>query len=126
VCLALCLLIVLFLLLLAVSFLCLVILIIGTLSNKVTSLTAFEAGALSPCFVLVGVLLASFKCGLEALDDKRHLILVEARSLDLCQVEARRRVVDRLEHRPHIEPPSPSYARLQTFQGSPRVSSLCT
>jgi hypothetical protein len=35
-------------------------------------------------FVLVGVLLASFKRGLEALDDKRHLILVEASSLDLC------------------------------------------
>ena len=52
--LALCLLVVLFLLLLAVSFLCLVILIIGTLSNKVTSLTAFEGGAISPCFVLVG------------------------------------------------------------------------
>jgi hypothetical protein len=65
------------------SFLSLVISIIGTLSNKMTSLTAFEAGALSPCFVLVGVLLASFKCGLEALDDKRHLIFVEAGSLHL-------------------------------------------
>jgi hypothetical protein len=52
--LALRLLVVLFLFILAVSFLCLVILIIETLSNKVTSLTAFEAGALSPCFVLVG------------------------------------------------------------------------
>jgi hypothetical protein len=30
------------------------------LSYEMTSLTAFEAGALSPCFVLVGVLLASF------------------------------------------------------------------
>jgi hypothetical protein len=59
------------------SSLCLVIFIIGTLSNKITSLTTFEAGALSPCFVLVGVLLTSFKRGLEALDDKRHLIFIE-------------------------------------------------
>jgi hypothetical protein len=51
---ALRLLVVLLLLLFAVSFLCLVILIIGTLSNKVTILTAFKVGALSPCFVLVG------------------------------------------------------------------------
>jgi hypothetical protein len=62
------------------SFFHLVIFIIGTLSNKMTSLTAFEAGALSPCFVLIGVLLAFFQCGLEALDDKRHLIFVEARA----------------------------------------------
>jgi hypothetical protein len=41
-------------------FLPLVIFIIGTLSNKMTSLTAFEAGVLSPCLILVGVLLASF------------------------------------------------------------------
>jgi hypothetical protein len=60
-----------------------VTIIIGTICNKVTSLTAFEAGAFSLCFVLVGVLLVSFKCGLEALDDKRHLIFVEADSLHL-------------------------------------------
>jgi hypothetical protein len=47
----------------------LVIIIIGTLCYEMTSLTAFETRALSPCFVLVGVLLASFQCGLEALDD---------------------------------------------------------
>jgi hypothetical protein len=35
-----------------------------------TSLTAFEAGAFSPCFVLVGVFLASFQGGFEALDDE--------------------------------------------------------
>ena len=52
------------LLALLMSFFSLVIFIIGTLSNKVTSLTALEAGALSPCFVLVGVLLASFKSGI--------------------------------------------------------------
>ena len=74
------------LLLLPMSFLCLVIFIIGALSNKMTSLTAFEAVVLSPCFVLVGVLLASFKRGLESLDDKRHLILVEASSLHLCHL----------------------------------------
>jgi sensor histidine kinase regulating citrate/malate metabolism len=88
--LALRLLVVLFLLLLVVSFLCLVILIIRTLSNQVTSLTAFEAGALSPYFVLVGVLLASLKCGLEALDDKRRLILIEASSLHLCHLAWKR------------------------------------
>jgi hypothetical protein len=81
--LALCLPVALLLLLLPMSFLSLVIFIIKTLSNKMTSLTAFEAGALSPCFILVGVLLASFKCGLKALDDKHHLIFVEADSLHL-------------------------------------------
>jgi hypothetical protein len=62
----------------------LVTIIIGTVCNKVTSLTAFEAGALSPCFVLVGVLLASFKSCLETLDDKRHFTLIEPGSLYLC------------------------------------------
>jgi hypothetical protein len=47
----------------------LVIIIIGALCYEMTSLTAFEAGALSPSFVLVGVLLASFKRSLEELDD---------------------------------------------------------
>jgi hypothetical protein len=70
------LLIALLLLLLPISFLCLVIFIIGTLSNKVTSLTSFEAGALSPCFVLVGVFLASFERGLETFDDVGHLIFI--------------------------------------------------
>jgi hypothetical protein len=55
----------------------------GTVCNKVTSLTAFEAGAFSPCFIPVRVLLASFECGLEALDDKRHLILIKFGSLHL-------------------------------------------
>jgi hypothetical protein len=65
-----------------VLFLFLVIITIGALCYEMTSLTAFEAGALSLCFVLVGVLLASFQCSLEALDNKRHLIFIEAR--DLC------------------------------------------
>jgi hypothetical protein len=62
----------------------LVTIIIGTICNKVTSLTAFEAGALPPCFTLGGIFFASFECGLEALDDKRHFILVEPDSLYLC------------------------------------------
>jgi hypothetical protein len=53
VCLALCLPVALFLLLPAL-FLSLVTIIIGTICYKVTSLTAFEAGSLSPCFILVG------------------------------------------------------------------------
>jgi hypothetical protein len=65
--LALCLPVALLFLLLPALFLFLVTIIIGTICNKVTSLTAFEVGALSPCFVLVGVLLASFKSGLEGL-----------------------------------------------------------
>jgi hypothetical protein len=60
VCFALGLPVVLLLLPLPVLFLSLVIIIIGTLSYEVTSLTTFEAGTLSDCFVLVGVLLASF------------------------------------------------------------------
>jgi hypothetical protein len=47
----------------------LVIIIIRALCYEMTSLTAFETLALSLCFVLVGVLLASFQCGLEAFDD---------------------------------------------------------
>jgi hypothetical protein len=53
VCLALCLPVALFLLLLLALFLSLVTIIIRTICYKVTSLTAFEAGALSPCFILV-------------------------------------------------------------------------
>jgi hypothetical protein len=82
--LALCLLVGLLLLPLPALFLSLVTIIIGTVCNKVTSLTAFEAGALSPCFVLVGVLLASFKSGLETLNDKHHFTLVEPGRLYLC------------------------------------------
>jgi hypothetical protein len=52
--LALCLPVALLFLLLPALFLSLVTIIIGTICNKVTSFTAFEAGALSPCFVLVG------------------------------------------------------------------------
>jgi hypothetical protein len=67
-------------------FLSLVIIIIWALCNEMTSLTTFETGALSPCFVLVGVLLASFKRGLEALDDKRHFIFIDPGSLHLCHL----------------------------------------
>jgi hypothetical protein len=67
---------------------CLVIIVIGALNSKVTSLTAFEAEALSPCFILVGVLFASFECGLEALDDKRHFFIIEPGSLHLCYLAA--------------------------------------
>ncbi len=67
-CLALRLLVVFLLLLLPILFLFLVINVIGTLCYEMTSLTTFEAGALSPCFTLVGVRLASFQCHLEALD----------------------------------------------------------
>jgi hypothetical protein len=81
--LALCLPVVLLFLLLPALFLSLVTIIIGTVCNKVTSLTAFEAGAFSPCFIPVGLLLASFECGLEALDDKRHLIFIKSDSLHL-------------------------------------------
>jgi hypothetical protein len=41
-----------------------------------TSLTAFETGALSPYFILVGVFLASFERGLEMFDDEGHLIFI--------------------------------------------------
>jgi hypothetical protein len=74
VCLALRLLVVFLLLLLSVLFLSLVIIVIGALCYEMTSLTAFEAGALSPCFILGGVLFASFERGLEAFDDECHLI----------------------------------------------------
>jgi hypothetical protein len=52
-CLALCLPVALFLLLLPALFLSLDTIIIRTICYKVTSLTAFEARALSPCFILV-------------------------------------------------------------------------
>jgi hypothetical protein len=68
-CLALRLLVVCLLLPLPVLFLSLVIIIIEALCYEMTSLTSFEAGALSPCFVLVGVFLASFEHGLETFDD---------------------------------------------------------
>jgi hypothetical protein len=48
-------------------FLFLIIFIIGALCYKITSLTAFEAGALPLCFVLVGVLLRPFKAVLKRL-----------------------------------------------------------
>jgi hypothetical protein len=84
VCLALRLLVVFLLLPLPVLFLSLVIIIIGALCYEMTSLTAFEARALSPCFILVGVFLASFQGDFEALDDERHFVLVEPGSLYLC------------------------------------------
>jgi hypothetical protein len=70
--------------LLPALFLSLVTIIIGTICNKVTSLTAFEAGALPTCLTLGGIFFASFECGLQALDDKRHFIIVEPDSLYLC------------------------------------------
>jgi hypothetical protein len=75
VCLALRLLVV-FLFLLPVLFLSLVIIVIGALCYKMTSLTAFEAAAFSPYFVLVGVFLASFERDLETFDDEGHLIFI--------------------------------------------------
>jgi hypothetical protein len=84
VCLALRLPVVLLLFPLPALFLSLVIIIIGAFCNEMTSLTAFEAGSLSLCFILVGVLLASFKHGLEALDDKCHFIFIKPNSLYLC------------------------------------------
>jgi hypothetical protein len=84
VCLTLRLLVVFLLLILPILFLSLVIIIIGALCYEMTRLTAFEAGSLSPCFVLVGVFLASFQGGFEALDDERHFVLVEPGSLHLC------------------------------------------
>jgi hypothetical protein len=74
--LALRLLVVLLLLPFPLLFLSLVIIIIGALCYEMTSLTAFEAGVFSPCFILVGVFLASFQGGFEALDDERHFVLV--------------------------------------------------
>jgi hypothetical protein len=51
-------------------FLCLVIIIIETLCNKMTRLTAFEAQTLSLWFIFIWILLASLQSGLEALDHK--------------------------------------------------------
>jgi hypothetical protein len=67
VCLALCLLVALLLLLLPALFLSLVTIIIGTICNKVTSLTAFEAGALSPFLFLLGYSLRPFSAVLKRL-----------------------------------------------------------
>jgi hypothetical protein len=67
-----------------ILFLCLVIVIIGTSCYEMTRLTAFEAGALSPRFILVRVLLTSLQGSLEALDDERHFVLVEPDSIHLC------------------------------------------
>jgi hypothetical protein len=71
---------------LPVLILSLVIIIIGALSYEITSLTAFEVGALSPCFVLVGLFLASFQGGFEELNDERHFVLIEPGSLHLCHL----------------------------------------
>jgi hypothetical protein len=57
-CLTLCLLVVLLLFPLS-TLLFLVAIIIGTISDKMTNLTTFEAGALPLCLVLVGVFLAT-------------------------------------------------------------------
>jgi hypothetical protein len=42
----------------------------------VTNLTTLEAGALSLCLALVGMLLATFERRLEALDDEGHFVLI--------------------------------------------------
>ena len=68
---------------LPILFLFLVIIIIGALSYKMTSLTTFETGALSPCFILRGVFFASFERRLEALDDEGHLFIIEPDRLNL-------------------------------------------
>ena len=73
-CLALSLLVVLFLF--PLLSLILVTVIIGTISNKMTNLATLEAGALSLCLAFVGMLLATFERRLEALDDESHFILV--------------------------------------------------
>ena len=66
-CLALRLLVNLILLPLLMLFLLLVIIIIAALCYEMTSLTAFETGALSPCFVLVGYSLRPFSAVLKCL-----------------------------------------------------------
>jgi hypothetical protein len=76
VCLALSLLVNLLVLSLPILSLFLVTIIIGTVSNKVTNLTTLEAGALSLCLDLVGMLLATFERRLEALDDEGHFVLI--------------------------------------------------
>jgi hypothetical protein len=96
-------------------FLSLVTIIIGTVCNKVISLTAFEAGALSPYFVLVGVLLASFKSGLEALDDERPFILIEPGSLyvaELSELFQLKCLSPALDARPHLNGNNPSIPRI--------------
>jgi hypothetical protein len=67
VCLALCLPVALFLILLPALFLSLVTIIIGTICYKVTSLTAFEAGAISPFLFLLGNSLRPFSVVLKRL-----------------------------------------------------------
>jgi hypothetical protein len=47
-----------------------------SVSNKVTNLTTLEAGALPLRLALVGMLLATFECRLEALDDEGHFIFI--------------------------------------------------
>jgi hypothetical protein len=61
----------------------LVTIIIGTISNKVTNLTTLEAGALSLCLALVGMLLATFERCLETFDDEGHFFLVKPGRLNL-------------------------------------------
>jgi hypothetical protein len=51
--------------------------------TPITGLTTYEAKELSPLFVLIGILLASLQRSLEALDYKRHFLLVESGSLHL-------------------------------------------
>jgi hypothetical protein len=72
------------LLLLPFLVLVLVIFIIRTLCNKMIGLTALEARMLSPRFFLARVLLESLQCGLEALDQKPHFILIKVDRLNLC------------------------------------------
>jgi hypothetical protein len=75
-----------------------VILIIRAFSNKMTILTALEAGMFPSLFATVGEVLAPLKCVLEALDYKHHLIVVEASRLNLRHFAWERHfVVCRLE-----------------------------
>lgn len=54
----------------------LITIIIGTINDKMTNLTTLEAGALSLRLDFVGMLLASFECRLESLDDEGHFIFI--------------------------------------------------
>jgi hypothetical protein len=75
-----------------------VILIIRAFSNKMTILTALEAGMFPSLFATVGEVLAPLKCVLEALDDKHHLLVIEASRLNLRHLAWERLfVVCRLE-----------------------------
>jgi hypothetical protein len=121
--------------------LCLVI-IIRTLCNKMSRLTAFEAHTLHIDLFLLGVLLAFLQSGLEALDHKRHLIFIEVSCLNLCHrvrehlLNVRRFECDSLRLGVVRETPIGDIVDIprllghhtssRILQGFPQVSSLCT